>query len=136
MSDGQLFAKFDARPPADSAAIARCQAQLNFRLPTDYVRFLQQMNGGAGFIGDHYLIAWPVEELVQNNDDYKAQERVPGLFLFGSNGGGEAFAFDTRRASPTVVAVPFIVLCLQDAIEIAPTFAGFLQHLYCAKDLL
>lgn len=135
VSHERLFAEFNLGPPANPAAIALCQSQLEFLLPGDYVRFLQQTNGGAGFVGNHYLVAWPIEELIQENEGYKTQERVPGLFLFGSSGGGEAFAFDTRRESPTIVAVPFIVLCLEDAIEIAPNFSAFLQHLYRSENL-
>jgi hypothetical protein len=58
------------------------------------------MNGGEGFIGENYLRAWPVEDLIQSNKDYRVDEAAPGLFLFGSSGGGEAFAFDTRSAPP------------------------------------
>jgi hypothetical protein len=37
--------------------------------------------------------------------------------------------------SPVIVAVPFIVLNLEDAIVIAPNFTAFLQHLYRSEDL-
>jgi hypothetical protein len=43
-----LFASFDANPPANPAAVARCQSNLKFRLPAEYVRFLEQRNGGEG----------------------------------------------------------------------------------------
>jgi hypothetical protein len=134
ISREKLFAEFDAKPPADPALIARCQSHLKFRLPADYVQFLGQMNGGEGFVGKNYLRAWPVEDLIQNNQDYHVDESAPGLFLFGSNGGGEAFAFDTRSAAPPIVAVPFI-LDLEDAIVIASDFNSFLQHLYRSEDL-
>jgi hypothetical protein len=132
---GKLFAKFDAKAPASSASVAQCQSRLKFRLPPDYVQFLEQMNGGEGFIGENYLMAWPIEDLIQNNNDYQVEEYAPGLFLFGSNGGGEAFAFDTRSDPPPIVAVPWIVLDLNDAIVIAPNFDAFLQHLYTSEDL-
>jgi hypothetical protein len=129
-----LFERFEARPPASLDLIARCQGDLPFRLRADYVKFLEQMNGGEGFVGENYLMAWPVEDLVQNNTDYQVAEYAPGLFLFGSNGGGEAFAFDIRSAPLPIVAVPFI-LDLDDAIVIAPNFNAFLQHLYASEDL-
>jgi len=92
------------------------------------------MNGGEGFVGKNFLRVWPVEDLIQANKDLLVNEGAPGLFLFGSNGGGEAFAFDTRSAPPPVVAVPFIV-GLEDVIAISPTFGSFLQHLYQSEDL-
>jgi hypothetical protein len=131
----KLFAEFEAKPPASAALVVRCQSSLRFKLPADYVQFLEQMNGGEGFVGKNYLRAWPVEDLIQFNKEYHVDESAPGLFLFGSSGGGEAFAFDTRSASPPIVAVPFIVLNLDDAIAIAPNFNSFLQHLYRSEDL-
>jgi hypothetical protein len=73
--------------------------------------------------------------LIQNNKNYHVDDVAPELFLFGSSGGGEAFAFDTRSSPPPIVAVPFIVMCLEDAIVIAPNFNTFLQHLYQSEDL-
>jgi len=129
-----LFAKFDANPPASYDAVARCQANLRFPLPADYLQFLKQMNGGEGFIGNNFLRAWPVEDLIQFNKDYFVDVAAPELLLFGSSGGGEAFAFDTRSSPPLIVAVPFIV-SLEDAIVIAPNFESFLQHLYHSESL-
>jgi hypothetical protein len=129
----KLFARFDANPPANSSSIARCQASLGFPLPADYVEFLQRMDGGEGFIGKNFLRAWPVDELIQSNEG--VDERAPGLFLFGSNGAGEAFAFDTRSSPPPIVVVPFIGMEWDAAITLAPDFGAFLQHLYWSEDL-
>jgi SMI1 / KNR4 family (SUKH-1) len=134
VSSDRLFVEFDGNPPANPDAVAQCQSHLKFTLPHEYVQFLRQMNGGEGFIGENYLRAWPIEDLIQNNKDYDVEDGAPGLFLFGSNGGGEAFAFDTRSALPPIVAVPFI-LDLDDAILIAPNFDLFLQHLYQSESL-
>jgi hypothetical protein len=131
----KLFARFNANPPASRDAMARCQSNLKFPLPADYVQFLGRMNGGEGFVGKNYLMAWPVEDLIEHNNGYHVEQRTPGLFLFGSNGGGEAFAFDARSTPSVIVAVPFIVLDLEDAIVIAPSFTAFLQHLYRSEDL-
>jgi hypothetical protein len=135
VSRERLFARFKAKPPANAASIAQCQSHLKFRLPADYVQFLEQMNGGEGFVGENYLMAWPVEDLIQSNGDYHVHDNAPGLFLFGSSGGGEAFAFDTRSSALPIVAVPFIVMDLEDAIVIARNFDEFLQHLYRSEDL-
>ena len=129
VSREKLFVELAPKPPADTVSVAQCQSRLKFRLPPDYVQFLEQMNGGEGFIGQNYLMAWPIEDLIQNNKDNEVEECAPGLFLFGSSGGGEAFAFDTRSHPPPIVAVPWL-LDLNGAIVIAPDFNAFLQHLY------
>ena len=130
----KLFARFNANPPASRDAIARCQSNLKVPLPADYVQFLGRMNGGEGFVGKSYLRAWPIEDLIQFNKDYFVDVAAPELFLFGSSGGGEAFAFDTRSSPPPIVAVPFIV-SLEDAIVIAHNFDLFLQHLFQSESL-
>ena len=134
ISHDRLFARFQANLPANPASIDRCQAELSFRLPADYVRFLQQMNGGEGFVGKNYLRVWPVEELVRYNKRYHVEKGAPGIFLFGTDGGGEAFAFDTRSTPSPIVAVPFI-LDLEDGIFIARNFESFLQHLYHSESV-
>jgi hypothetical protein len=131
VSDERLFAEFKANPPASRALIAHAQATLSFLLPVDYVQFLQQMNGGEGSLGKAYLALWRVEELGDRNVGYEVAEFAPGLFLFGSNGAGEAFAFDTRSDQFRIVAVPFIGMeDLRDAIVIATNFRTFLEALY------
>jgi hypothetical protein len=135
VSDDKLFARFKANPPASRDSIVRCQANLGFRLPDEYVRFLQQMNGGEGFIGKHYFMAWPIEELVPANKQCVVDDAVAALFLFGSDGGGEAFAFDTRSAAPPIVVVPFVGMELSVAEKLAPDFNSFLQFLYRSDDL-
>ena len=132
VSDERLFAEFKANPPASVGLITQSQANLAFPLPVDYVRFLQQMNGGEGSIGEHaYIALWRVEELSERNRGYEVAEFAPGLLLFGSNGGGEAFGFDARTGQFRIVAVPFIGMhVLSDAIVIATDFRAFLEVLF------
>jgi hypothetical protein len=131
VSDEELFAKFEANPPASPALIAQSQQSLNLVLPADYVCFLQQMNGGEGFLGDNaYLALWRVEELAERNADCGVPDHAPDLLLFGSDGGDEAFAFDTRSSPPTIIAIPYITLDDCDAIAISTSFRGFLEVLF------
>ncbi len=131
ISDGRLFAQFKANPPASAALIAQSQAKLSFPLPADYASFLRQMNGGEGSLGKAYVALWRVEQLGERNAGYEVAEFAPGLFLFGSNGAGEAFAFDARVSPTRIVAVPFIGMEeLSDAIVIATNFRAFLEVLF------
>jgi hypothetical protein len=48
------------------------------------------VNGKEGFGGEGgYFMLWPIEELIRHNLRYESTENVSGLFLFGSNGGGD-----------------------------------------------
>jgi hypothetical protein len=135
VSHKNLIASFQGKPPASLDSLTRCEASLGFSLPPDYAQALRQMNGGEGFIGKNYLVLWSVEEFVKMNTGTYFAEAAPGLLVFGSDGGGEAFAFDTRSAPPRIVVAPFIGMDWTTAIMIAPNFTAFLQHLYRSEDL-
>ena len=120
---------FEGSAAASLNEIEAVQRKLSFTLPTSYVTFMCTGNGGEGFIGKSYLVLWKVEELTSMNAAYHVAEFVPGLFLFGSNGGGEAYGFDTRSRPPTIVSVPFIAMDLADAKIVASDFETFLSEL-------
>ncbi len=50
-------------------------------MPANYGQFLEQMNGGEGFIGEHYLMLWSVERFVEMNEGAYFAEAAPGLIV-------------------------------------------------------
>lgn len=114
---------------ASEEAIHELVASLGCSLPADYVQFLREYDGGEGFIGDNYLILWKAKELLPFNREYEVDQHAPGIFLFGSNGGGEGYGFDTRDAAMPIVRVPFIGMDLRYAIVAASNFTDLLIHL-------
>jgi|SRR5579862_2822380 len=126
-----FLGELEKRPPATDRAIESEQKQLNSILPPDYREFLKITNGGEGFIGKgSYVMLWSVEQLVSMNNRYEVEKYVQGLLLFGSNGGGEAYGFDTRDPAWPIVQVPFIGMDSSVMQLIGNSFLGFLQHLY------
>jgi hypothetical protein len=69
-----------------------------------------------------------------NMGTYFAQA-APGLIVFGSDGAGEAFGFDTRSTPPPVVMSPYSGMEWDAAIELAPDLNSFLQLLCRTDDL-
>jgi hypothetical protein len=126
--EGSL-SNLDLNPGASAEVLEAAQRALGCALPPGYAQFLRKWNGGEGFIGDNYLILWKAEELKQFNDEYEVAEYAPGLLFFGSNGGGEAYAFDTREDPWVVARVPFIGMDLKHAKVIGRNFADFLRRL-------
>lgn len=121
---------FEYRSPAADSSIADCEVRMGVKLPDDYVEFLRFANGGEGFVADlAYLILWRVEDLVRNNEGYRVKEYVPGLFIFGSDGGGEAYGFDTRSAEWRIVTVPFVGMDWSMARSMGDSFHAFIQNL-------
>jgi hypothetical protein len=125
-----LFAKFNGNPPAEAEAIRRLEVESGLNLPVEYKEFLRQQNGGEGFIESAYAMLWRAEELLEMNKSYQVHDYAPGLFLFGSDGGGEAFAFDTRTDVKQIVTVPFVGMELSEARPMASNFNEFLEELF------
>jgi SMI1 / KNR4 family (SUKH-1) len=128
-SSDRLFDQFKGNPPTTSEQLEKFEAASGIRLRDDYVAFLLQSNGGEGFIGEGYAMLWSLEELLEKNAGYNVTEFAPGLFLFGSDGGGEAFAFDNRFNERPIVSVPFIPLTLEDVVPVANDFNDFITKL-------
>jgi hypothetical protein len=110
----------------DKVRLVESQAGVHF--DDEYVSFLAENNGGEGLIGPNsYVILWRIEELLELNEAYEVVEYAPGLFLFGSDGGGDAYGFDVK--SGAVVSVPFVGMDASLVNVIAPNFRGFLEAL-------
>jgi len=126
----RLLAEFNGNPPTDALYLQKLESDAGLRLPEDYAQFLQQTNGGEGFIGSAYLILWSVGDLIEMNKAYQVADYAPGLFLFGSDGGGEAFAFDMRTEAKPIVSVPFVGMELELIQPLGSTFKAFLEALF------
>ena len=109
--------------------IDAASASLQFTLPSDYVDILLYTNGAEGFVGGSYLRLYPAERLAELNQSYAVNEFAPGLLIFGSSGGGEAFAFDTRSLPVSIVQIPFIPMNYEYAIHRGTSFNDFLSSL-------
>ena len=126
-----LLRRLTCRPGATCAAIAETEEQLRAKLPAEYVEFLKLSNGAEGFIGKNaYVMLWGAEELASMNQSYEVQKYAPGLVIFGSDGGGEAYGFDTRHPYWPIVKMPFIGMNWAVAWSIDGTFNEFLKRLH------
>jgi len=125
----EILKNWQLNPAPPPGALDAAAVSLNVALPYDYLQFLERHDGGEGFVDENYLILWKAEELVQFNHDYEADQYAPGLILFGSDGGGEAYAFDARTPSMPIVRVPFIGMDLQSARFVAARFSDLWEEL-------
>jgi SMI1 / KNR4 family (SUKH-1) len=121
---------FIASPPVSARALRAAEQALGKALPEDYKAFLQEHNGGNGFIGSTYFILWQAEELAEFNDGYQVSRYAPGLLIFGSNGGGDAFAFDTRTSPYRMMQVPFVGMSTADEFHVAGSFKELLERMH------
>jgi cell wall assembly regulator SMI1 len=119
---------FIASPPASAAALRAAEQSIGKTLPEDYKAFLLQHNGGDGLIGTGHFILWRAEELCKFNDGYEVSKYAPGLLLFGSNGGGDGFAFDTRTSPYRIMQVPFVGMSRAEEFHVAASFTELLMR--------
>lgn len=123
------MADFTGSPPVSSEALRSAERDIGKLLPDDYKSFLLRHNGGEGFIGEKYLILWRAEELSNFNEGYEVSKYAPGLVMFGSTGGGDGFAFDTRTSPHRVMQVPFVGMRTDDEFYVAGSFSELLLQM-------
>jgi hypothetical protein len=116
------------RASADPRDVDALEEAIGARLPADYRWFVHKHDGAEGWIGSAYIALWAVHEINRHNQTVDPQNYAPGLLLFGTDGGGEAFAFDTTQRW-RVVRVPLVGLSRELAIEVGPTITDWLVAL-------
>ena len=123
-------AKLDLQIPATVHDVEACERALELVFPLEYKEFLRKTNGAEGIVGEHsYAIFWRVSELAKFNEAYQVQRYAPGYLLFGSDGGGEAFAFDITK-NMTIFTLPFVGMSRDVADGQGTTFWQFLEELW------
>lgn len=126
-----LLRGLDLNQGASESMLKQVETALGVALPREYADFMLYSNGAEGVIGTtSYLALWPIEEIIPLNEAYAVSEFAPGLILFGSDGAGEGYAFDTRSATLPVVQVPFVGMSLSETTLRGGTFGEFLMNLH------
>lgn len=99
-------------------------------MPVEYLTLLGYSNGGEGSMASEpgWFQLWSAEEVVSLNKAHEIEDFLPGFFGFGSSGGGESLAFDTRLGQPLkIVMVPWILMAIEEVMVIANNMAEFIQ---------
>ncbi|MER8885693.1 SMI1/KNR4 family protein [Mesorhizobium sp. M0904] len=128
MLEGREWRKKDG---ASDEAIEKLRDVGPLVLPESYVALLSFSNGGEGPLPVQplWLALHAAEEVIEIEQQGTFKEFFPGFFVIGSNGGGEAIAFDLR----TVGLYPLVAFDMTniDLVEsvwpIAPDFDAFLD---------
>jgi hypothetical protein len=121
---------WDREKSASPEAINSLASNSGLNLPKDYLDFLSLSNGGEGElpVDPYWFQIWSAENVLEHNEGYQVAQFLPGFFAFGSNGGGEMLAFDTRKDGAwPVYMIPFVPMEEADAREVASEFLSFAQ---------
>ncbi len=124
-----LLGKCDRNEGASPEAINNVLREYPL-LPEDYLAALRHSNGVEGWIGEHaYLMLYSIEELAGVNEAACADEFAPGMFIFGSDGGGMSYAFDLRTEPVKTLEVPSEVLSWDEVWMAWDSFMELLEAL-------
>lgn len=85
-------------------------------------------NGGVGTIGYKNINIQKIEDIIENNNGYNVKGIFPNLVYFGSDGSGDAYAFD-KNSNLTIIKVPFITDDVDGDKEKIGTFEELLESL-------
>ena len=127
--DDRLQALHRRQPDPDALSAAGKELQIAW--PADYIAFMQSTDGADGWIGKSYVDLWSAADLIDRNRRYQVEEFAPTLVIFGSDGAGEAFAFNRSTDPPTIVIVPFVGL--DEPISQGPSFADLIARLHAGR---
>lgn len=119
--------------PAADGAIEALERIAPIELPEELLQLLRYSNGGEGPIPVQpwWFVLDSAEQIAATARLGTLTEFFPSLFVFGGNGGGEAFALDWRdpEISP-VVCFDMTNIDLEESIMlVAPDFSAFVTLL-------
>ncbi|MEO6048818.1 MAG: SMI1/KNR4 family protein [Candidatus Kapaibacterium sp.] len=116
-------------PGATETQIAELLEESGVKFPSAYLDLLRYSNGAEGLIdSEGYIILFRIDDLVEYNIGYGFPEYAPGLFMFATDGGDTAYAFDT--SSPKMPIVGVSLSSLTDApVRLAGSLPEFLYDL-------
>lgn len=120
-----MHPKFKPNPPASEKALQELTNSLPKPLPPAYFKIMAIANGGTGFVGPRHLELWPVEQLLQKNKQHHARD----MFLIGSDGKDEAFAFNLTKPDSAIYKVSLASPDAKHAQLVAHSFDAFLPRI-------
>ena len=130
MLDGRDWKTLEGASPE---AIGLLKSVAPVELSQSYWSFLTFSNGGNGPLAVHplWLVLYPAEEVAQIERDGTFLPFFDKLFVIGSNGAGEAVAFDLREKPPyPLVYFDMTNIDLSESVAlIAPSFDAALDFI-------
>lgn len=119
------MATLDKNPPPSSQELQDFQRDVNFHLPQGFISFYEVSNGATIQGNESYAELWTLSSMIESNLDYDVDTYAPEFFLFGSDGGGNAFAIE--RNTGHLYEMPFIGMSKEEAVFRSASFSDFLN---------
>lgn len=118
------------RAPASAADVSNVERRLGRPLPPEYRALLLESDGLEGFVApDAYLCLWRVSELPAMNKAYAVAECLPGITLFGTDGGDTAYGFRYHLERVEYLRTPLVGLGPASVTVMGATLREFVEQL-------
>jgi hypothetical protein len=98
-------------------------------LPADLRAFLERHDGGRGKVGTRPLILWNADQIARETQSQEVSLATPGLLLFGTDGGAEAYGHLARLRQKRYGRIPLIAAGAHEFESLADSFDDLLQAL-------
>ncbi|MXN91466.1 hypothetical protein GR160_09515 [Flavobacterium sp. Sd200] len=93
---------------------------IDFKLPLDFLEFYKETNSAEIYTDSgSYIVLWKLDDLLELNTQYKVNEYAPEYFIFGSDGGNEAYCI--QKLTGNIYQMPFIGMSNEDVLFICET---------------
>jgi hypothetical protein len=98
-------------------------------LPSDLRSFLESHDGGRGKVGNRPLILWSAQQIGKEAQSQEVSLSTPGLLLFGTDGGAEAYGYLSRLRQRRYGRIPLIAAGAHEFEGLADSLDDLLQAL-------
>lgn len=123
----EILKKMDKETPATKIMIEKVEKEWNISFPCEYKQLILFSNGIEGPIGKaSYLSIWPINELIELNQEYAVDEFLSGIKYFGSDGGDIAYGFEFDHDRTTIIEIPFDSINKEEVKKYGESFFEFL----------
>lgn len=114
---------------ATESELANFSEHFHRELPEAYRTFLRMSNGGQGVLGELYIQAWSLDEVVKNNEQYGIRKRLCDHVFGIATEGDYCFALDYRGShTPSLICFPLGGIAWEEVVIVGPTYEdGFLR---------
>ena len=96
---------------------------MTIELPEEYKRFSATGPAeGELAVDPGWYQLWPLDDVAEQNKSYQIEEFAPGFLAFGSSGGGEILAFDSKHR---IFMIPAVGMSPDEARLVTESWADF-----------
>src|SRR5438067_2879887 len=116
---------------APDEQIARVESEMDCKLPDDVKALLAEHDGGRGTLGPRKrpFELWSIQRIADECEAQEVTRAVPGLVLFGSDGGSEGYGWFPEASGKKYGRLPLLAAGPHEFEGLADSFPGLVKAL-------